>query len=282
MDVCATDLFWYLVEEKGGVLPSKGPATFAKKVTMKEDEWERFKTVKGATGRMAADYTLVPTPAESDLDSMAEPYIEPSCHPQVLVDNSADLSFSQEMSALKTRVEKGKKSHWDGGDAKNYGRNYIRKQFLTLDMNREMLRTLNVKHRIIEIDEQFATEVPNLQELSISGHALKEIKNLPPKLISLNAHCNRLSQWPLLPNNEFRHIGLSGNMIDSLDRLVSTASSLSMLTSLDLSSNRLKVMGQLAPLESIPNLSVLKLAGNPLVTCPTLHVSIFNSLTNGS
>ena len=57
------------------------------------------------------------------------------------------------------------------------------------------------------------------QELSLSGHALTEIKNLPPKLVSLNAHCNRLTAWPLLPNFEFRHLGLSGNMIGSLEGL---------------------------------------------------------------
>ena len=45
MEVCATDLFWYLVEEKGQVVPSAGPSTYTKTVTMKEDEWERFKTI---------------------------------------------------------------------------------------------------------------------------------------------------------------------------------------------------------------------------------------------
>ena len=269
MDVCATDLFWYLVEEKGQVAPSAGPSTYTKTVTMKEDEWERFKTVKGATGRMQSDYTLVPTPADADLDSMAEPYIEPTCHPQVLYDKSRDLAFSQEIGPLKTKVERGKKSRFEGGDAKNYGRNHIRKQFVTLDMNRDLLRKLNVSHRVTEIDEQFATEVPNLQELSLSGHALKEVKNLPPKLISLNAHCNRLTEWPQLPNDNFRHIGLSGNMIGSLEALsFSSASSMSLLTSLDLSSNNLKLMGELAPLEPVPFLSVLKLAGNPITLLP--------------
>lgn len=83
MEVCATDLFWYLVEEKGQVVPSSGPAQYTKTVAMKEEEWERFKTVKNTTGRMASDYTLSPSPAESDLDSMSEPYIEPACHKQV-------------------------------------------------------------------------------------------------------------------------------------------------------------------------------------------------------
>ena len=83
MEVCATDLFWYLVEEKGQVVPSSGPAQYTKTVAMQEEEWERFKTVKNTTGRMASDYTLSPSPAESDLDSMSEPYIEPACHKQV-------------------------------------------------------------------------------------------------------------------------------------------------------------------------------------------------------
>ena len=267
--MCATDLFWYLVEEKGQVVPSAGPSTYTKTVTMKEDEWERFKTIKGVTGRMQSDYTLVPTPAETDLDSMAEPFIEPTCHPQVLYDKSRDLTFSKEIGPLKQKVERGKKSRFEGGDAKNYGRNHVRKQFMTLDMNRDLLRKLNVSHRVTEIDEQFATEVPNLQELSLSGHSLKEVKNLPPKLISLNAHCNRLTEWPQLPNDNFRHIGLSGNMIGSLEALsFSRASSMSLLTSLDLSSNSLKLMGQLAPLEPIPFLSVLKLAGNPITLLP--------------
>ena len=269
MDVCATDLFWFLVEEKGQVVPSKGPSTYTKTVTMKEEEWERFKTVKGATGRMASDYTLSPAPAESDLDSMSELHIEPTLHPQVLHDKSVDLTFSQEIGPLKKKVEQGKKSRFEGGDAKNYGRGHIRKQFVTLDMNRDRLRKLNVSHRVTQIDEQFATEVPNLQELSLSGHALTEIKNLPPKLISLSAHCNRLTTWPQLPNDDFRQIGLSGNMISNLDGLsFASASSLSLLTSLDLSSNQLRLMGQLAPLEPIPLLSVLRLAGNPLSLLP--------------
>ena len=83
MEVCATDLFWYLVEQKGQVVPSSGPAQYTKTVAMKEEEWERFKTVRNTTGRMASDYTLSPSPAESDLDSMSEPYIEPACHKQV-------------------------------------------------------------------------------------------------------------------------------------------------------------------------------------------------------
>jgi len=71
------------------------------------------------------------------------------------------------MSSLKQTVEKGKKSRFEGGDAKNYGRNYIRKQFLNLDMNRDLLKRLNVSHRVTEIDEQFSTEVPNLQVIHI-------------------------------------------------------------------------------------------------------------------
>lgn len=142
-------------------------------------------------------------------------------------------------------------------------------------MNRDLLRKLNVSHRVTEIDEQFATEVPNLQELSLSGHALKEVKNLPPKLISLNAHCNRLTEWPQLPNDNFRHVGLSGNMIGSLEVLsFNRARSMSLLTSLDLSSNSLKLMGQLAPLEPIPFLSVLKLAGNPITLLPNYRPRI--------
>lgn len=57
--MCATDLFWYLVQEKGQVVPSTGPSTYTKTVTMKEEQWERFKTVKGMTGRMASDYMYV-------------------------------------------------------------------------------------------------------------------------------------------------------------------------------------------------------------------------------
>ena len=284
MDVCATDLFWYLVEKKGQVVPATGASKYSKTVTMKEEQWERFKTIQGMTGRMASDYTLSPAPAESDLDEMSEVIIEPKCHPNVLYDKSTDLSFSQEIGAVKKTVEQGKKSRFEGGDAKNYGRNYVRKQFVTLDMNRDVLRKLNVSHCVTQIDEQFATEVPNLQELSLSGHALKEVRNLPPKLISLNAHCNRITEWPQLPNNNFRNIGLSGNLISSLDALPSSiASSLSLLTSLDLSNNKLKVMRQLAPLEPIPLLSVLKLAGNPLTLLPNYRprvVTRFPTLTH--
>ena len=82
-DVCATELFWHLVEEKGKVSPATGKQTFVQPFTMLEATWERFKTVRNATGRMQSDYTLAPTPAEADLDAMAEANIEPTCHPQV-------------------------------------------------------------------------------------------------------------------------------------------------------------------------------------------------------
>ena len=82
-DVCATELFWHLVEEKGKVSPATGKQTFVQPFTMLETTWERFKTVRNATGRMQSDYTLAPTPAEADLDAMAEANIEPTCHPQV-------------------------------------------------------------------------------------------------------------------------------------------------------------------------------------------------------
>ena len=82
-DVCATEMFWHLVEEKGKVSPATGKQTFVQPFTMLETTWERFKTVRNATGRMQSDYTLAPTPAEADLDAMAEANIEPTCHPQV-------------------------------------------------------------------------------------------------------------------------------------------------------------------------------------------------------
>ena len=65
------------------VSPATGKQTFVQPFTMLETTWERFKTVRNATGRMQSDYTLAPTPAEADLDAMAEANIEPTCHPQV-------------------------------------------------------------------------------------------------------------------------------------------------------------------------------------------------------
>ena len=113
MDVCATDLFWYLVEKKGQVVPATGASKYTKTVTMKEEEWERFKTIQGMTGRMASDYTLSPAPAESDLDEMSEVIIEPKCHPHVLynyevkkremrdlVDHAADGESSSRISTF--------------------------------------------------------------------------------------------------------------------------------------------------------------------------------------
>ena len=43
----------------------------------------------------------------------------------------------------------------------------------------------------IHADEQFATEVPNLEELSVSGHALTGIGNLPA--VCLRSHTNTLT-----------------------------------------------------------------------------------------
>ena len=184
-DVCATELFWHLVEEKGKVSPATGKQTFVKPFTMLETTWERFKTVRNATGRMQSDYTLAPTPAEADLDAMAEANIEPTCHPQVqcvvrpempartltraraqthethirtrtahtqvLYDTSLDLTFSDEMPALKAKVDRGQQARHAGGTATNYGRGHVRRQFRTLDMSRARLKQLNVPHRLVDI-----------------------------------------------------------------------------------------------------------------------------------
>lgn len=78
---------------------------------------------------------------------------------------------------------------------------------------------MQVGGKLTTIDASFPKEVPNLEELSVSGQGLRKIENLPPNVIVLNAHCNRLTSWPDLPNNETRHLGLSGNMIATLDSL---------------------------------------------------------------
>ena len=101
------------------------------------------------------------------------------------------------------------------------------------------MKLAKVGAKLTTIDSKFASEVPNLEELSVSGHELTEIDNLPPNVIILNAHCNKLTAWPTLPNMRVRHLGLSGNLIASLGGLpLEVAALMSNLFSLDLSSNR--------------------------------------------
>jgi len=278
METNATDLFWYLCESRAKVFfpaeptppssppagfapatvtspalperrstwqiqPETGSRTFKQTFTSKEAEWDRFKTVQGVTGRMMSDYTLVPTPAEEDLDVIGDAEIAPKYHAEVLRDAKMDLTWSGEASALRERIERGKLSKTvRGGEAKSYGRNFIRSQFRSLDLSRHKMRALNVPYTLTSLDKRFATELPNLEEISLSGQALvkvrqapshadrcgappphltpvppAQIENLPPRVISVNAHCNSISTWPTLPNFDIRSLGLSGNSIASLD-----------------------------------------------------------------
>lgn len=223
------------------------------------------------TGTLPTDFKLTPQPAEKDLDQMDDPNIEPKYHPQVLRDQRLDLSFSGDAPPLKDKIERGKKAKFErGGEAKAYGKGYIRKQFKSLDFSSDTLKVLNAPLSLSGIDEGFPAEVPNLEELSVSGHSLTTIDNLPPSLISLNAHCNRLSEWPLLPACfHLRHLGLSGNQLTSLDGITpEVAERLSLLSSLDISANLLARITHLKPLEALTALSSLRLSGNPLVLLP--------------
>ena len=72
-------------------------------------------------------------------------------HTQVLYDTSLDLTFSDEMPALKAKVDRGQQARHAGGTATNYGRGHVRRQFRTLDMSRARLKQLNVPHRLVDI-----------------------------------------------------------------------------------------------------------------------------------
>ena len=124
---------------------------------------------------------------------------------------------------------------------------------------------LQVGGKLTKIDPDFAKEVPNLEELSVSGQALSKIDNLPKGVIVLNAHCNKLTEWPTLPNKNTRHLGLSGNLIQTLDSLPrEVAAGYSNLFSLDLSMNRLCAMHDIKPLLYLPAIRILSLHDNPI------------------
>ena len=47
MNITATELFWKLIEEKGGIVPDTKKPVYTKEYKTKEASWARFKTVNG-------------------------------------------------------------------------------------------------------------------------------------------------------------------------------------------------------------------------------------------
>jgi hypothetical protein len=108
MDIAASELFWKLIGDKGGIVPDTQKPVYAKECKPKEASWARFKTVTGErkiercfptivinyflmcctgmTGTLSSDYLLAPGPSDNDLDEMSEVIIEPSYHKGVLRD----------------------------------------------------------------------------------------------------------------------------------------------------------------------------------------------------
>ena len=48
MDITASELFWKLIEEKGGIVPDTKKPVYTKECKPKEASWARFKTANGA------------------------------------------------------------------------------------------------------------------------------------------------------------------------------------------------------------------------------------------
>uniref|UniRef100_A0A7S4KSF4 U2A'/phosphoprotein 32 family A C-terminal domain-containing protein n=1 Tax=Guillardia theta TaxID=55529 RepID=A0A7S4KSF4_GUITH len=278
MEVTASQLFWRLLAEKLNIQAATGPSSFTKSYKAKEEAWERFKTVSGMTGRLASDYSLTPEAAESDLDTIGQAEISPRLHDRVLHDPGVDFLFSPQAKGLKDKIERGKKARQEGGDAKNYGRGFICKQFETLDLSLLTMKKMKVSYSLTELDETFAREMEQLKELSVTGQKLTRIAHLPPSLVSLNAHCNSISSWPKFQAFNFRHIGLGGNMINNLEELGPHAQNMQFLTSLDLSSNRIATISQLQPLQQLTRLSKLRLLGNPIVLLPNYRQRVLAKL----
>eukprot|EP00960_Hanusia_phi_P047918 758654-Hanusia_phi.AAC.2 len=216
MDVTASELFWRLLDERLSIRPATGPSTFTRSYKPKEEAWERFKTVAGVTGRLASDYSLTPEAAEGDLDGIGQAEISPRLHGQVLHDPGVDFLFSPEAQQLKEKIERGKKAKQDGGDAKNYGRRFICRQFESLDLSLLTMRKMKVGSSLTELDDTFASEMEQLQELSVTGQRLRAIVRLPSSLVSLNAHCNAISSWPRFEAFNFRHIGSAPSLLPKI------------------------------------------------------------------
>ncbi len=47
MDITASELFWKLIEEKGGIVPDTKKPVYTKENKPKEASWARFKTANG-------------------------------------------------------------------------------------------------------------------------------------------------------------------------------------------------------------------------------------------
>ncbi len=47
MDITASELFWKLIEEKGGIVPDTKKPVYTKEYKPKEASWARFKTANG-------------------------------------------------------------------------------------------------------------------------------------------------------------------------------------------------------------------------------------------
>ncbi|KAJ9464365.1 Protein tilB [Diplonema papillatum] len=140
---------------------------------------------------------------------------------------------------------------------------------------RAAVETLTLHKRgIREMDDDLRTAFPNLRVLSLTGNAIKTLRNCPASLSALQAHSNCIEacdpETGLSPS--LVHAGLSHNRLNnaSLASFVAFAQTHAVgLVSLDVSRNEISSFRAVVRLvASCPKLRSLRLAGNPLALLP--------------
>ncbi len=129
------------------------------------------------------------------------------------------------------------------------------------------IKALNLRgNSINELDSAFL-KFSNLEDLSLTGNILEEIKNLPNLLKVLHLNANYLDHFPnIFHLKDLEHLGLAQNRIRSLGLVAKLPS----LISLDLSWNHLQDLpSTLNSLQCLSNLKTLALFGNPICLLPS-------------
>ena len=190
-------------------------------------------------------------------------------------DISARFTWSDEAESLLKLVLEGNTTLWyEGGKAAALRR---RPELLGAASLRAHFRTLRFKECGIEELSPSAAGFVRLEELNLGGNQLRSVQGLPASLRILHAYDNRVRSVSFVrggaPN--LVHLGLGYNSVDNVARLAEALElGAPALRCLDLSFNSIVDLRDTALLVSLPALSSLWLAGNPVALLPAYRAFI--------
>ena len=190
-------------------------------------------------------------------------------------DSSAKLAWSDEApSVLKLALEGNTTLWYEGGGAAALRR---RPELLSDRNLRAHFRTLRLKEMGIAALSVAAERFTRLEELNLSGNRLSTVEHLPPSLRILHAYDNQVASVSLEYGaaRSLIHLGLGYNAVSDAVRLArALEGGAPALRCLDLSFNSITDLRDTALLVSLPSITSLWLAGNPVALLPAYRAFI--------